>query len=204
MKLVLAFLMMMVTSLGFASEEATVETTPSTEMAAASTEGSTEASTPVVTEVTKPVSEEQIPININQVKKSSTSDSYMGRLVMVVAVMAVFAGGAFFYAKKYGHPGKNQQTQIKVLTQHYLGPKKSLAIVRVAGESILIGVTDNSINLIKSLSLLDDEIPEQTQPNFEKAMQDQEKVQQAGSEEFSIRHITDVVSLKLKGMRNDL
>ena len=149
----------------------------------------------------QPISEEQIPVNIATVKKANTSESYMGRMVMVIGVMTIVAGGAFFLAKKYGKPGQSQHTQIKVLTQHYLGPKKSLAIVRVAGESILIGVTDHSINLIKPLSLLDDEIPE---PNFEKVMQDQDKVQQSSNEEFSIGHIKDVVSLKLKGMRNDL
>lgn len=149
----------------------------------------------------QPISEEQIPVNVDVVKKASTSEGYMGRMVMVIGVMTVVAGGAYYYAKKYGKPGQNQHTQIKILTQHYLGPKKSLAIVRVAGESILVGVTDHSINLIKSLSLLDDEVPE---PNFEKVMQDQDKVQTASNEEFSIGHIKDVVSLKLKGMRNDL
>lgn len=152
----------------------------------------------------QPISEEQIPVNISTVKKASASENYMGRMVMVVGVMTVVAGAAYYFAKKYGKPGQSQHTQIKVLTQHYLGPKKSLAIVRVAGESILVGITDHSINMIKSLSLLDDEIPETTEPNFEKALEDQEKVQQSGSEEFSIGHIKDIVSLKLKGMRNDL
>ncbi|MFN8792391.1 MAG: FliO/MopB family protein [Bdellovibrionales bacterium] len=149
--------------------------------------------------------EEQIPVLTKEAPKTAPAENYMDRLIMVVGLFSVICGGAFFWAKKYGRPRQNPQTQIKVLTQHYMGPKKSLAIVRVAGESILIGVTDNSINLIKSLSLLDDEIPESSpSANFEKLMQDQEKVQQMGSEEFSIRHIKDVVSLKLKGIRNDL
>lgn len=157
-----------------------------------------------VASATETQTEDQIPLNVETVKKSNTSEAGTGRFVLVMGAVTVIAGLAYFLAKKYGRPGNTQHTQIKVLTQHYLGPKKSLAIVRVAGESVLIGITDHSINLIKPLSLLDDEIPETVQPQFEKVMQDQEKVQQMGSEEFSIRHIKDVVSLKLKGIRNDL
>ena len=60
--------------------------------------------------------------------------------------------------------------QIKVLSQHYLGPKKSLVIVRVAGESILVGVTDSNISMIKSLALIDDEVPVETPKNFADAL----------------------------------
>lgn len=148
-------------------------------------------------------SEESIPVNISQPKAAASSEAATNRIVILVGLLAVISGVAYFLTKKYGRPGLSGQTQIKVLTQHYLGPKKSLAIVRVAGESILIGVTDNSINLIKSLSLLDDEIPEQSPADFEKTLQESEKVQSSNNEEFSIRHIKDVVSLKLKGMGRD-
>ncbi len=159
---------------------------------------------PLSTQAPAASEEESIPVNIGAVKKASTPESSMGRLVWVMGVMILVAGGAYFFARKYGRPGQSQQTQIKILTQYYVGPKKSLAIVRVAGESMLVGITDHSINLIKSLSLLDEEVPEATPAQFEKVMQDQDKVQQLSGEEFSIRHIKDVVSLKLKGMRNDL
>jgi flagellar protein FliO/FliZ len=100
------------------------------------------------------------------------------------------------------------------LTQHYLGPKKSLAIIRVAGESILIGVTDTNINMIKSLALLDDEVPEEIHSNnfadlfggvpstSAKATADSESADADPEEEFSIRGVKDVVSKKLKGMRS--
>ena len=58
-------------------------------------------------------------------------------------------------------------TKIQVLSTHYLGPKKSLSIVQVAGESLLLGVTDQNINMIKTLSLIDDEVPATTPNNFE-------------------------------------
>ena len=148
--------------------------------------------------------EDQIPVRVEAVKKAETTDVGAGRFILVMGAVTLLAGVAYFLAKRYSKPGHSQQTQIKVLTQHYLGPKKSLAIVRVAGESVLIGVTDHSINLIKSLSLLDDEIPETVQNNFETTLKNESQNGISGTEEFSIRHIKDVVSLKLKGMRNDL
>lgn len=149
------------------------------------------------------VSEESIPLNMPKATTAQVSAVGGDRIVMLIGLLAIIAGGAFFLAKKYGRPGQSSSTQIKVLTQHYIGPKKSLAIVRVAGESVLIGITDQSINLIKSLSLMDDEVPEQTPQDFEKTLQAEEKVQTSSSEEFSIRQIRDVVSLKLKGTGRD-
>jgi flagellar protein FliO/FliZ len=149
------------------------------------------------------ISEENIPLKVTQAQSAQVAPLGGERIAMLLGLLVVIAGGAYLFAKKVGRPGQAGQTQIKVLTQHYLGPKKSLAIVRVAGESILIGVTDNSINLIKSLSLMDDEIPEQTPLNFEKSLETAEKVQTSQNEEFSIRQIKDVVSLKLKGIGRD-
>lgn len=159
---------------------------------------------PIFSHSSEVTAEESIPVNISQPKAAASSEAATNRIFILLGLLVVISGVAYFIAKKYGKPGQSAQTQIKVLTQHYLGPKKSLAIVRVAGESILIGVTDQSINLIKSLSLLDDEIPEQSPMNFEKTLQESEKVQSSNNEEFSIRHIRDVVSLKLKGMGKDL
>lgn len=168
-------------------------------------------------------SEDEIPVNFSKLKKAETADASNSRLFLTFGLLAVILGVGYFLAKKYGRPANAPQTKIKVLTQHYLGPKKSLAIVRVAGESILIGITDQNINMIKSLSLIDDEVPEsmsnasfQETFNEKKEMtmdltsarssgnQTRRDVMKEGGEEFSIRHIKDVVSLKLKGMRGDI
>jgi hypothetical protein len=37
---------------------------------------------------------------------------------------------------------------IEVVATHYLGPKKSIQVVRVAGRTLVLGVSDGSINLI--------------------------------------------------------
>lgn len=164
--------------------------------------------------------ESEIPLNLDSPKKASEEGSPIFRLILIVSMMGVLGTGAYIYTRKYSKTnfaaGKNNE--IKVLTQHYLGPKKSLAIIRVAGESILIGVTDQNINMIKSLALLDDEVPEEIHSNnfadmfanapatkytpAAKTAPDARVGAEEEEEEFSIRGVKDVVSKKLKGMRS--
>lgn len=62
--------------------------------------------------------------------------------------------GAGFFAKlgslaKKGLGG--QPKMIEVLSTHYLGPKKSIAVVRIAGRVMVLGVANESISLITQL-----------------------------------------------------
>jgi flagellar biogenesis protein FliO len=41
---------------------------------------------------------------------------------------------------------------IEVISNHHLGPKKSIAVVRVAGRMLVLGITDEAINLITQIS----------------------------------------------------
>lgn len=172
--------------------------------------------------------ESEIPLNLDGNKKASAEGGGFFRILLTLSMLGVVGTGAFIFLKKYSVPkDKKHQTQIKVLQQHYLGPKKSLAIVRVAGESILIGVTDNNISMIKSLSLLDDEVPEEAPKSFGKVMggfgsgganfdetgeaETESEAPRANKrsakeldpdEEFAISGIKDIVSKRLKGMRS--
>lgn len=115
--------------------------------------------------------ESEIPLNLDGGKKAASDGTGWFRILLTLSMLGVVGTGAFIFIKKQSVPKERKhQTQIKVLQQHYLGPKKSLAIVRVAGESILIGVTDHNISMIKSLALLDDEIPEEAPKSFGKVM----------------------------------
>ncbi len=85
------------------------------------------------------------------------------------AMLAVLAGGAFFLKKRKsgdslrGHKafagviGKfakgltPKSKLIEVLATHYLGPKKNIAVVKVGGRTLVLGVTDESINLITQI-----------------------------------------------------
>lgn len=201
---------------------ATAVVNPASEEGAAVAGALTETSTAAVPKIDNR-KESEIPLNLEGKKKASEDGSSLFRIVMSLAVLGVVGTGAFIFLRKYSVPkAAKHQTQIKVLQQHYLGPKKSLAIVRVAGESILIGITDNNINMIKSLSLLDDEVPEEAPQSFGKVLgssgasfedrdEDQEEApvrRRAKSkdldsdEEFAISGIKDIVSKRLKGMRS--
>jgi flagellar protein FliO/FliZ len=199
---------------------------PASEEGAAVAGSLTEATTATTAAVPKIDNrkESEIPLNLEGKKKASDESSSLFRIVMSLAVLGVVGTGAFIFLRKYSVPkASKHQTQIKVLQQHYLGPKKSLAIVRVAGESILIGVTDHNISMIKSLSLLDDEVPEEAPQSFGKVLgskgasfddEDQEEENEApvrrrakskdldSDEEFAISGIKDIVSKRLKGMRS--
>lgn len=150
--------------------------------------------------------ESEILLNLNDNKKSAAEGGGAMRVFFTLSLLGLIGTGAFYFLRKYSIPKERKhQTQIKVLQQHYLSPKKSLAIVRVAGESILIGVTDHNISMIKSLSLLDDEVPEEAPQNFNKvlgSLDPQKKSDTEADDEFAISGIKDIVSKRLKGMRS--
>lgn len=155
------------------------------------------------------LSEDQIPINIDQDKKPIEAQTTSGKLVLTGLVVSLMLAMAYYFVRKYKTSNKINKSnmQIKVLSQHYLGPKKSLAIVRVAGESVLIGVTDTNISMIKSLALLDEDIPTTEIPqSFVETMKESNpqtlaKIEEL-EEEFSFSTVKDSVSKKLKSMRS--
>lgn len=170
-----------------------------------------ENETPVNTKVdTTNLAESEIPVlQATEAKEAKKSGSFLFRLMSSFVILGLFAMGMFLLRKKWSKTQlKNPHTHIKVLTQHYLGPKKSLAIISVAGESILIGVTENNINLIKQLSLLDEEIPQTVSTHFDSSMDEanhqlevNEHIAPTEQDTFSISGIKDIVKTRLKTMR---
>ncbi|MBL7556742.1 MAG: flagellar biosynthetic protein FliO [Bdellovibrionaceae bacterium] len=176
----------------------------------------------------KTAKENEIPLSLETTKKIASNETTYFRIILVIALLGILACGTWVFVRKAKTQNiKRNKNEIKVLAQHYLGPKKSMAVVRVAGESILVGITDTQINMIKTLSLMDDELPEVTSQNFRSELdtrlaEDVVDVQkQAAStynrksqintkttqtdeemDEFSIKGIKDLVSSKLKNMRS--
>jgi len=184
---------------------ANVEANPEASMSAEPVDAAIE------TNLTK--KESEIPLNLETTKKTSDSGHPAFKFLLAISILGVIGVGAYIFIRKYSKANFaiNKHNQIRILTQHHLGPKKSLAIIRVAGESILIGVTEQNINMIKSLSLLDDEVPDVTTTDFSKLVNRSDASSEVDTtsadvdsedEEFSIRGIKDVVSKRLKGMRS--
>ena len=145
----------------------------------------------------------QEPAAAKKDRLASSSQSMTSILAIIAAVMMMGAG-AFIAIKRFSTKATSKASQIKLVTQYHLGPKKSLAVIRVAGESMLVGITDNQINLVKSLSLLDEDIVE-TKPSaksFKNQLDEDLEEEVAAQEEFSLASLRDSVSVKLKSMRS--
>jgi len=156
----------------------------------------------------KELKETEIPVNLEPTKKTAGTESPMLKFLLSFGIIGVLGCAAYFLIRKYRFKNpQSQATQIKVLTQHYLGPKKSLAIVRVAGESVLIGITDHNISMIKSLSLLDEDIPEESPKEFQTVFNKKTAAanfaeDSEAKDDFSVLGIKDIVSKKMKNMRS--
>lgn len=113
--------------------------------------------------------EEDILLQEATKKSEATSKvSPVNKMVFSIFGLLLIAGVFFAGVQKFG--SKKGHTEIAknitVLTQKPIGPKKNLMLIRVAGETILLGVTDHNINHLKTLSLLEDELPSYTEPKF--------------------------------------
>jgi flagellar protein FliO/FliZ len=160
------------------------------------------------TVMTPAVPETEIPVKLEAAKKAEAAANPWMRMTLGMVVVGLMAGTSWYLMKKKTLKlGKPEVTpEVKILAKHYLGPKKELFIVRIAGESMLLGVTDSSINLIKSLSLLDEDIPEEVPQSFAQSLKKQtgtnpEKNESAKEDDFSISEIASVVSSKLRNSR---
>ncbi len=183
----------MITSFAWASEEVAIGEAPEVVLAVA------------------PKAENEIPLTVEVTKKVAESTPPSTRLMMTAFILITILGATYYLVRKYklSNNINKSNKQIQVLSQHYLGPKKSLAIIRVAGESILIGVTDSNISMIKSLSLIDDEVPAEIPRNFSETLQFKTQPaagatanQEELEEEFSFAGVKDTVSKKIKSMRS--
>lgn len=119
-----------------------------------------------------------------KVEQTQTSSYLWLRVLGSLGIVVGLIGGSVYLLKKLPNTNRfaNKSKMIQVLSQHYIGAKKSLAVVRVAGETVLVGITDNNISHIKTLSLLDDEVPKKFSNTLSQKIQDD-------NEEFSMKGI---------------
>jgi flagellar protein FliO/FliZ len=162
------------------------------------------AVTPETTVISAATPENEIPLKIAQAGKSDAQSASGQKAIFTIGILLALAGAGYYAVRRFSHankPGKSNM-QIKILSQHYLGPKKSLAVIRVAGESILIGITDQNISMMKTLALLDDELPQVLPKDFNESMTEQGVDQDIETDDFSFEGIKSTVSEKIKSMRN--
>lgn len=130
-------------------------------------------------------SEEETPVVFAEPAATKAGTSIVWRLLASVIVLAV-AGAGLTYASRRWTRRPNvggQQTRIEMMHQFHLGPRKSLALVRVAGETMLLGVTEQNINMLKSITLIDADMEAALNQDFNTFLDD----------EFSVADVNQVV-----------
>jgi flagellar protein FliO/FliZ len=155
--------------------------------------------------------ESSIALNLPKVATIQANQSeFSTRYFMGLAIVAIFLAVGIFVIKRLNKltPRKHGLVKMKVLNQLPLGAKKHLAVIEVAGEQILIGVTDHHISMIKSLSLLDEDISEISNSNFKAIASEvdasseiEKKFKDFTEEEFTISKTKNLIKDKIKTMR---
>lgn len=118
--------------------------------------------------------ESQIPAFRGTEKKAMVESSSWLRMAVGSVVVVLMAFGFLVLAKKFGRKSKasSSKVQLDVVAQKSIGPKQNLVVVRIAGEHILLGATDQSINMIKTISLIDDESEDSLPQDFNNFLED--------------------------------
>jgi flagellar protein FliO/FliZ len=88
----------------------------------------------------------------------------MGRLAISMAVVLALLGLAAKLLRRrgLGSTGGSAGTRIEVLARHGLGRTSSVQLVRIAGRTLVLGVTDSSVQLLGDGDALGLEIAEPT------------------------------------------
>jgi len=123
--------------------------------------------------VNKPESE--IPVEISAAPKAKEGNNLGWRLIMSLGFVAVVGGVLYYATRRWARPKdvQGKGARIEMIHQYHLGPRRSLALIRVAGEAVLVGITDQSINMIKPVTLIDDELEGLMKKDFNNFLEDE-------------------------------
>lgn len=145
--------------------------------------------------------EANIPVLTSVKNAKSVSGVSNFRVIMGFVVIFAMSGGLIYFSRWYAKRNRKSQdpSRIKIVSQQFVGPHKSLAIVRVAGESVLIGITDHNITMLKSLAMLEDEEAETGISSFKNTLMSNQA--QTDEEDFATQSVTDKITTRMKGMR---
>jgi flagellar biosynthetic protein FliO len=105
---------------------------------------------------------------------------------LCLVVLAIY--GSIWLLKRLTTRGRRggRQGLLEVIETAYLGPKRSVSLVRVAGKSVLIGTTDNQISMLTELS------EEETTAVMSEPP--------AGADDDSFRDLLSVATRKMKSL----
>lgn len=96
-------------------------------------------------------SENSISLEIDENSANSSEPSAVWAFVKMILVLAVIIAciyGVFIFFRKSSNSGNSDDPFLRKVSQISLSPGKSVQVVTLLDNAYLIGVTDNSINLI--------------------------------------------------------
>jgi flagellar biosynthetic protein FliO len=95
-------------------------------------------------------------------KGTSSGPNFAGLLIKLVLSLVLIVGLIYvsmYFLKRLSFTTKKRLggSDIEVLQRTYIAPKKGIYIVRVQSKILVLGITDNNINLLTELPELTDE-----------------------------------------------
>jgi flagellar protein FliO/FliZ len=130
--------------------------------------------------------ESEIPVILTGKTTADEKGNSIWRMMASLAVIAVTAAIGIYVSKRYARKKDKggQKARIELMHQLHLGPRKSIGLIRVAGETMLVGITEQNINMLKSVTLIDDELEHVAGKDFNGFLED----------EFSIEDVRSALS----------
>jgi flagellar protein FliO/FliZ len=127
--------------------------------------------------------ESDIPLFLDAKKSDKSMGSVAWRLVASLVLIATVGGGMIYASRRWARAKDKggSKARIEMMHQFHMGPRKSLALIRVSGETMLIGVTDHNINMIKSVALIDDELEGVMNKDFNNFLEDEFSIEDVRS-----------------------
>ncbi|HMA62874.1 MAG TPA: flagellar biosynthetic protein FliO [bacterium] len=102
------------------------------------------------------------------IKYRQSSDEYSGGIIKTIVISALFIifliAGIILFRKKF-KSSRAFGMDMEILGKKYFGQKQFLIMVKIEGKKLLLGVTDQSIHLIKEFEVDEDDENNYKQPN---------------------------------------
>jgi len=87
--------------------------------------------------------------------RQNLSGYFLKVIVVTVLILGIIIIGAKWYGKL--NNAGNSSSGIKILARNHIGTKQQIILVKIEGKKLLLGVTENNINLISDMGVSDEE-----------------------------------------------
>lgn len=111
--------------------------------------------------------EDEIPVLQAKVEKKKVSAFTFERILVTLGLLGTLIGLLVYFVRSRRHfdLGKKSGTvKIRVISSQMLTPKNSVCVINVASEYFLVGVTEQKISILKTLSILEEDVSREPAP----------------------------------------